>query len=166
MAKKRFTAGLESLFEDPKDEKDQGKELLLFSVEKRKTSKPVKKIKKKNSKNFTADIQSFLQEAFEDSFEEQSAKLSKSSTLQEEKRIKKRRRKPLSGLDSLIRKTVKPKSIDLLEKPTRRLTLTFDHQKLEKLKNIARLEKTYLKDIVDEIVGDFIEEYEHNKKEQ
>lgn len=162
MAKKRFTDGLESLFEEPKEEKSKGKDLLLFPIEKTETVESVPKSKKTTAKTFTEDLQSFLQEAFEESFEEQDA--AKEDSLQEEKRIKKRRRKPLSGLDSLIRKTVEPKSMDLLEKPTRRLTLTFDHQKLEKLKTIARLEKTYLKDIIDEIVGEFIEEYEQKKK--
>lgn len=162
MAKKRFTVGLESLFEDPNEDKTAGKDLLLFPVEKTKKNKPAKKIKKTHNKTFTADLQSFLKEAFEDSFEEQTS--SQQDDFQQEKGTKKRRRKPLSGLDSLIRKTVEPKSMDLLEKPTRRLTLSFDHQKLEKLKSIARLEKTYLKNIIDEIVGEFIEEYEQKKK--
>jgi hypothetical protein len=162
VAKKRFTVGLESLFEEPEEKKTEGKELLLFHLEERKPVKVSKKSKKKVSKNFTDDIQSFLKEAFEDSFAEQSA------TQQEKPRKtsqppKKRRRKPLSGLDSLIRKTVEPRSMDLQEKPTRRLTITFDNQKLKKLKDIARLEKTYLKDIIDEIVGDFIKEYEVQK---
>lgn len=162
MAKKRFTDGLESVFEEPKDEKTKGEELLLFPVDKIDATTSTEKVKKNTTKTFTEDLQSFLQEAFNESFEEQSAE--QPGNLQHDRHIKKRRRKPLSGLDTLIRETVHPKSMDLLDKPTRRLTLTFDHQKLEKLKHIARLEKTYLKDIIDEIVGEFINDYEKNKK--
>jgi hypothetical protein len=46
---------------------------------------------------------------------------------------------------------------------TRRLTLVFDESKLNKLKSIARMERSYLKDIIDEIVESFIKEYEVSK---
>jgi hypothetical protein len=46
---------------------------------------------------------------------------------------------------------------------TRRLTLVFDESKLNKLKSIARMERSYLKDIIDEIVESFIKEYEGKK---
>jgi hypothetical protein len=46
---------------------------------------------------------------------------------------------------------------------TRRLTLVFDESKLNKLKSIARMERSYLKDIIDEIVEGFIKEYEVKK---
>jgi hypothetical protein len=46
---------------------------------------------------------------------------------------------------------------------TRRLTLVFDENKLNKLKSIARMERSYLKDIIDEIVESFIHEYEVKK---
>jgi hypothetical protein len=46
---------------------------------------------------------------------------------------------------------------------TKRLTVTFDKKKLEKLKKIARLEKSYLKDILGEIVAEYIKKYELSK---
>jgi hypothetical protein len=46
---------------------------------------------------------------------------------------------------------------------TRRLTLVFDESKLNKLKSIARMERSYLNDIIDEIVESFIKEYEVSK---
>ncbi len=165
MAKKRFTDGLESLFEEPRDKKPAGNELLLFPVEEKPASsaKTPRKEKGKKSpgKSFTNDLQSFLQEAFEEAFEERLQPKKNSSPAK--KRVKKRRRKARSGLDALIRSTVQPSSLELLDKPTRRLTVTFDLQKLEKLKNIARLEKTYLKDIIDEIVGEYISKYDQKK---
>jgi dTDP-4-dehydrorhamnose reductase len=39
----------------------------------------------------------------------------------------------------------------------------FDESKLNKLKSIARMERSYLKDIIDEIVEEFIKEYEVQK---
>ena len=45
-------------------------------------------------------------------------------------------------------------------KATRRLVVTFKEEQLHKLKAIARKEKTYLKEIINEIVEDFIKEYE------
>jgi hypothetical protein len=66
----------------------------------------------------------------------------------------------MGGLDALLRSTIEPSKMKLQNKPVRRLTLAFDENKLDKLKYIARLERTYLKDIIDEIVEEFIEEYE------
>ena len=63
LAKKRFTDGLESLFEEPKEEKAVGKELLLFPEEKAATTKTKRKEKEKKNtgKDFTDNLQSFLQ---------------------------------------------------------------------------------------------------------
>ena len=36
----------------------------------------------------------------------------------------------------------------------------FDQKKIEKLKSIARVEKAYLKDIVGELISEYIEKYE------
>ena len=49
-------------------------------------------------------------------------------------------------------------------KGTKRITLTFDPDKLEKLKTIARRERTYLRDIIDEIVAEYLDEYESKKE--
>ena len=115
--------------------------------------------KKSTGKRFSDDLQSFLMEAFEESFERQIQQPLESSTVE----LKKRSQKPMSGLDALIRTTVDPKiQIDSAQQ-LRRLTVAFDEQKLEKLKTIARIEKTYLRDIIDEIVADYIQEYEQKR---
>ena len=45
--------------------------------------------------------------------------------------------------------------------PTKkRVTFVFDKEKLAKLKEIARTEKAYLKDIIGDVVSRFIEKYE------
>jgi hypothetical protein len=157
LSKKKFTAGLESLFGDAADDTIQ-EEMLLFSEASEKT----KETKKNTSgKDFSADLQSFLTEAFEESFEEQLAE--KESPPSSDRQVKKRRRKPLSALDALIRNTVEIKETEPDDKLTRRITVVFEKTKLEKLKSIARVEKTLIREIIDEIVGEFIRKYERKK---
>lgn len=160
MSKKKFTEGLESLFGEEQEEGLlQQEEGFLFPT----TELVVKKKgkagqKKSNSKTFSDDIESFLSDAFEDSFEAQLSqrKTNPSPTAA----IKKRSNKPRSGLDALIRSTVRPSAIKIKGMPTRRVTLVFDEEKLQQLKTIARKERVYLKDIINEIVGEFIESYD------
>ena len=115
-----------------------------------------------HGKNFASDLESFLEETFEESFEAHLQ--AEPSAAEVEAQIKKRSRRPLSGLDALIRSTVEPSSMEMHELPTRRVTLVFDKNKLDKLKTIARVERTYLKDIIDDIVEDFLRTYEAEKK--
>ena len=77
--------------------------------------------------------------------------------------IKRRSKKPLSGLDSLIRKTIEGGKIAIEEGAKRRVTVIFEPEKLEKLRTIAKLEKSYLKDIVNEVVSDYIKDYERQR---
>ncbi len=145
MAKKRFTAGMESLFGDTQEPLEAGR---LLSSKKSKAEKKDKKGK------FRDDLSSFLKEAFEESIEEQleqkAAGKPKSS----------RTGKPKGGLDALLRSTIEPTQLKLQNKPTRRLTIAFDEKKLQQLKSIARERKVYLKDIIDEIVGEFLTEFD------
>ena len=156
MAKKRFTAGMESLFGEAQEPKALEQESLL-SDNQEKTTKRLPK--KKATKGFRADLKAFLQEAFEESFEQQLEEKKNKSKPSNAKKIN----KPKGGLDALLRSTIEPSKIKLHNKPVRRLTISFEERKLEKLKRIARLEKIYLKDIIDDIVGEFIEEYESGK---
>ena len=116
-------------------------------------------LRRSHGKKFSEDLQTFLQEAFDDSFE----KYSDPNFVQDDSSNKKRSLKPMAGLDAILRSTVDPKSMRLGPGNTRRLTLVFDESKLNKLKSIARLERSYLKDIIDEIVEEFIKKYEVQK---
>jgi hypothetical protein len=141
---------MESLFAETEEE--------LRKEEDRLSSKKRKAGKKSSGKDFSSDLQSFLQDAFEESYE---AQVSRKHTLSgSSPELKKRRRKPLSGLDSLIRNTLEPSSIRIDPEATRRLVVTFKEEQLQKLKTIARKEKTYLKEIINEIVEEFIKAYE------
>lgn len=158
MSKKKFTEGMESLFNDEALEKEEQKS--ASSVRKVSTALQEEK-RSPGGKNFTDDLQSFLQTAFDESYERQ---IEKRKTEDYSADIKKRRSKPMSGLDALIRATVEPSSrVDAKSKAVRRMTVAFDEEKLSKLKRIARLEKAYLRDIIDRIVAEYIEEYESEK---
>lgn len=157
MSKKRFTEGLESIFGDTAADTLQEDSPLLTS-----TAEPTTKPKKKRSgsgKNFSDDLQLFLQEAFEESV---SQRLDSPSQPEPEKQpepqVRKRHRRPLGGLDALIRSTVKPENIRVQPQSSnsKRVTLVFDLSKLEQLKAIARDRKAYLQDVVDEIVEEYL----------
>lgn len=118
--------------------------------------------KKVSGKDFTNSLQSFLSETFEESFERQMAEVKKQEPAAKKPKKSRRRR---NSLDMLIRNTVEPAKIEIAgETPKRRrITLTFEPQKLEKLRNIARVERAMLKDIINDIVGEYIQKYEVEK---
>ncbi|NJL74276.1 MAG: hypothetical protein HC892_03750 [Saprospiraceae bacterium] len=69
----------------------------------------------------------------------------------------------MSGLDNLIRSTVESSRIEIHEANVRRVTFCFEEDKIEKLKTIARLEKTYLKNVIHDIVTEYIAQYEQER---
>mgnify|MGYP000862368105 FL=1 len=164
MSKKRFTAGLESLLSTPDDVALQSNALLAESTASKGKAAvaelPEKESKKNQGKRFTDDLQAFLMEAFEESFDRQMQHDRSSAT---EPEVKKSNTKPMDGLDALIRSTIEPK-VHFDANTTRRLTVQFDERKLEKLKTIARTEKTLLRDIIDSIVEEYIAKWERQKK--
>ncbi|MCB0548649.1 MAG: hypothetical protein KDD19_13805 [Phaeodactylibacter sp.] len=169
MSKKRFTEGLESLFGEAAEDTLQENSPLLSRTEKREApkSRDEESSKRSSAKDFSSDLQAFLEHAFEESVEEQlEQRKQKRTPISGSAQVKKRHRKPLTGLDALIRSTIEPGSMRIEQKSAKRITLTFDPEKLEKLKAIARRERTYLRDIIDEIVAEFLDEYETKKGEE
>lgn len=166
MSKKKLKDGLESLFADYAVHSSEQPSTGAGASDRSAVAvkeKPAEGEKRSSGKKFASDLENFLQSAFEDSFDRQR---NKGLSELEETALKKRSHRPLSGLDSLIRTTVDPREMHIDEQlPTRRLTIVFDEKKLSKLKEIARLEKTVLRDIIDEIVAGFIMEYERKKKQ-
>lgn len=156
MAKKRFTDGLESLFADVSGEVRE-KEKHSAAKSRQKEKQP--ESKKSSGKDFSSSLHSFLQEAFEESFEQQMRK-ENAEPAAASQNLKKRSRKPNSGLDALIRNTLEPSSMRIDPNTTRRLVVTFKEEQLDRLKSIARKEKRYLKQIINEIVEEFIQTYD------
>jgi hypothetical protein len=174
MSKKRFTSGMEDLLH----EASQTSPVYIAGSSKSQQNltpmegntlpvegisligdQPVAPLRRTHGKKFSDDLQTFLQEAFDDSFE----KYLDPNYVHDDSSNKKRSLKPMAGLDAILRSTVDPKTMRLGPGNTRRLTLVFDENKLNKLKSIARMERSYLKDIIDEIVESFIHEYEVKK---
>ncbi len=175
MSKKKFTDGLESLFGTTVSVHDeQGFLGRREDKPQRKRSKlAVKKKKKERSasgKSFTSDLDSLFEQVLTETIEEKMKQPKKSdvvSTVSLEK-TKKKYRKPMSGLDALIRQTVESSTMDVrpATAPTKkRVTFVFDKQKLAKLKKIAKVEKAYLKDIIGDLVSEFIDGYGKNDEE-
>ncbi len=155
MSKKKFTSGLESIFTATEDESvdhyDHHTEEEVVYIEQ---PREIVKIKR-SGKDFSADLGSAMQDAFvtsEDSF------LSQEESLNMNEMSKKTFRKPLTGLDALLRRTIE--SSDLDNETKRRVVLIIESGQFEKLKNIAKEESMFLKDIIERSVNFFITDYE------
>jgi hypothetical protein len=165
MSRRKFTDGWEGLFEGSGEIPEDGVVLMLDLPQpsvpaKRRAKVRITESTKSYHKSFSSDLDSFLQEAFEDSFEahfQQTAPPAQSGTA-----AKNRQRASRGGLDSLFKSTLDPEDVELdrPEPNTRRLVLFLDEEKISRLKLIAKTERKMLRSVVDEIVGEFIAMYE------
>jgi hypothetical protein len=148
MSKKRFSEGFDSLFSNDDFFNEEATEQKTEST----STQPKVDASRKSaaSKKFASGLESLLSEAFEEEVKDQLAgkKGKKPSASQ---------RKSFGGLDSLIRSTIDPKKIKKMSKDARRLTILLEAEKVEKLKEIAKMEKTYLKYIIRDIVSEYLE---------
>jgi hypothetical protein len=155
VGKKKFIDGLESLFLDAKEGSFSKNSPLLLDTESRNEPR-VRTGKTPSGKHFSDDLDMFFQESLRDSIQDE---LSSSRP-----RPKINHPRPKDGLDSLIRLTIETSEIELKYDDTKkRVAFSFDQEKLEKLKHIARMEKKFLKDIIARVVADYIREYEQKK---
>ena len=166
MSKKKFTDGLESLFgmahEDDLQESspllvDTREEVIVDKRAKKKTSK-----KKKSGKSFTSDLDSLFTAAISDALDKKTKKTEPAEEpASKPSALKRARRKTLTGIDALIRQTIAGSRVDYDEGTAKkRVTFIYDKNKLARLKAIAKVEKSYLKDIIGKLVSEFIEDYE------
>lgn len=167
MSKKRFTDGLESLFGT--DTKSDNERLLIVED---KTSgrttakaepKPSKK-KRKSRKSFTSDLDTLFDDvmtAIEELPDEETPKAAPGKKARTA-RPKPSQRVAPTGLDALIRRTVESTAENTSGRDRKRLTLTLNRAEVAKLKRIARHQKSYMRDIVGELVNDYIKRYERN----
>ncbi|MFK8007792.1 MAG: hypothetical protein AB8H03_15545 [Saprospiraceae bacterium] len=179
MSKKKFKKGLESLFGDWGGEPIEDVVLELENTEdyQSEPEKPKPHAKKDSSKranagkNFTMDLDSLFQEVVQESIEEQFELKKEKAKDKKKNKNKKTESKPKSkpekkkrrviprsgGIDSLIRSTVEG-SIMQIESTSnkKRVSFVFDKEKLKKLKSIAKVKKSYLKDVIDEVVAEYL----------
>jgi hypothetical protein len=169
VSKKKFTDGLESLFGSSVSvHEEQGflgrrKDKPVRKRSKLSVSKP-KKERPSSGKSFTSDLDSLFEQVLNETIEEkvQIAKKKSVVSSKDVKETKKKYRKPMSGLDALIRQTVETSLMEVQQAPLptkKRVTFVFDKQKLARLKRIAKIEKAYLKDIIGDLVSEFIDSY-------
>ena len=163
MSKKRFSEGLDDLFSSGNESHGElfGNALVLTA--------PSDKSERKSSahKSFMNDLDTLLQEALDESLERYEAKqpdsgLASSKTKTSNADIN---RPPVhSGLDTLIRQTIDVQELATDENTgKKRLTVAVDRSKIEKLKAIARLENSFLKDLLVSVLDEYIEEYSQQK---
>jgi hypothetical protein len=166
MSKKRFSSGLDDLFND-NDSVQQAEMSTMYSGGEAATSPFVRIERKNNTKNFVSDLDALLQEAIDESFEKYETRTggiasgkSKSTAISFTPAPN---RAPLSGLDALFRETIDVREMGTDELGKKRLTVAVDKPKLEKLKTIARMENSFLKDILTSLIDEYISEYTNKK---
>lgn len=171
MAKKRFTDDLFGLFEEPAPRQDNPraedppvsapKPVVSNdkeeSVEVNVPTKSTKARRKLSSKGFTADLDAFLSDSFE---RESTAPPTSNAPAAAPKNAPRPRRRRKTGLDLLIRSTVadEDRAKGKNTADTKRVTLIFKKDHLATLKEQAKERGMYLKDVVQEMVGQYLEE--------
>lgn len=163
MAKKKFSDGLDDLFRaaDEHHGEAMGGALSEMTVRQGGESR-----RPTSSKSFAHDIDALLHEALEESLERLDNPAPDTAKLAGKSKTRHDAPESLhaSGLDNLIRQTIDVQQY-IHDEATgvRRLTVTVDRTKLDKLKTIARLENAYLKDLLSGVIDEFITEYVQEK---
>lgn len=151
MGKKHFNGDFDKLF-GVSEEVQEEKEVV--------SKNPVKPVEQpaQSSKSFQGDLHSFLQSTFEEAFNEQLAARQQGDIPLSKKG------KPMGGLDSLIRSTIDPDSIRISRNEgggsLRRISLAFKERQIEKLRKIANLKRAMLKDVIYDVVEEYLKEFE------
>ena len=170
MSKKRFSSGLDSLFDSPRDGHDFVESAMATqapppSVSELEAEVKAVVMKRTTTKNFTSDLDSLFQYAFTEAIEEKAEKLRRESGLDDPFDTKRNTyKKPLAGLDALIRETVDTSLVGFEHAPIKRFTIMFENKKIEKLKTIAKQERAFVKDLVGDVLTEFINNYERQHK--
>lgn len=152
MAKKKFSQGLDDLFSELPAER-AGLALTELTV-----PPPPKKA---TIKTFAEGIDALLQEAFEQSVHPQEAPSDDPIGLGSGKTksaLANTAREGMSGLDALIRETVSVQEYQADEATAkRRLVVSVDYAKFEQLQTIARSNNTYLKNLLTNLIDEFLQ---------
>ncbi len=154
MSKKKFSEGLDDLFQDlPSEEENWGHTPDSSLRERRATTK-----------NFMHDLDVLFQEALDESLGKLDTEPPAAATPGTKSKSTAAYRAPMGGLDTLIRQTISISELQSDEETgKKRLTVAVDKSKLDKLKAIARLENAYMKDIMVQLIDEYIQEYTRNK---
>ena len=159
MSKKKFSSGLDELFADLHDSSVGGSvsEITVRHSPDRKAPAV---------KSFANDLDALLQDAMEESLSrmDQRENAGMESGSKTKTKLSTSSQQSFAGLDALIRQTIDVQELTQEENAgVRRLTVAVDRTKLDKLKTIARLENAYLKDLLTELIDEYIQEYTSEK---
>jgi hypothetical protein len=152
--RKKFKAGLESLFMEREEEQvvhyapETPKSEVITAVKEAPKSK-------KSGKDFSSDLGHAMQDAF---IKQEEDFIAQDENLRISDLSKRPFRKPLSGLESLLRKTIDSEELD--NETKRRIVVIIESGKVERLKSIAKGESLFLKDIIERCVNLFLEDYD------
>lgn len=157
MSKKKFSEGLEDLLKD----------LEAFNEEEAAAQPPAPAGRRQpgvrsNLKSFASELETVMQD---DDREEAPESSAPSAALQGKSKSHEAIRRALfHGLDSLIRPTIDVQEMDSDEQAgKKRLTVALEKVKLEKLKMIARMENSFMKDILISLINEYIDRYSRDK---
>lgn len=152
--KKKFSDGLESMFQRTLFEDNPQDNPMLFSKD-----SPADRSKAAHGKSFMDSLEMFLEETIQESIESKSEEMKDKGieSIKVAPGRSSRSKKPVIGLDLLIRSTMD--GAEMSEPDKKRITFTFEKDKVEKLRQIADQERSRIRDIVDELVTNFIQNY-------
>ncbi len=165
---------MESLFGGPSTKEQFDDNPLLSDAEpinkskkeepkEKKEDKPKASRKRRMGKSFTSDLDSLFEEVLQETLQEQ---LGENVADEVEVKIAKphqsvQRRRPVMGLDVLIRKTSDLSREEMMTTSfQKRVTFVYDREKVAQLKAIAKDEKMYMKDIIGKAVSAWLKTYE------
>jgi hypothetical protein len=158
MSKKKFTNGLESLFFEGHDE-----EITMTMVEPtvavREERMSSTRTVRKGGKDFSSDIDQVIIDSFVTNNDEKQRSGDADINYAH---IKKPKRNSLGGLESLLTRTLEISDFDFETK--RRIVLILEQAKVDRLKEIAKSEQSFLKDIITKSVSYYIDQYDRKRK--
>lgn len=155
MSKKKFSEGLDELLSDQSIE---------TSTDWGYASDSPTRERKTGSKNFMDDLDDLFHQALDERFEQLEAEPPTASTPRTKSKSTIAQRSSMSGLDGLIRQTIDIQEITADEASgKKRVTVAIEKAKLLQLKTIARIENAYLKDIMVQLIDEYLEKYQANK---
>jgi hypothetical protein len=164
MAKKKFSSGLDDLFSDnavaaPAHFGGAVSEVVVVA--------PRQGERRVTHKNFLLGLDALLQEAMEESLDnyERNGPMASAEATKTRSILADQRGDSLgNGLDALIRQTIEVQDMPPDETTgKRRLVVSVDKPRLDKLKTIARLENAFLKDLLVNVIDGYIYEYTRDK---
>lgn len=153
--KKSFADGLDMLFTQTLEDNLQDNPSMLdveqpSEKKKKRTKKSTTKSRKTSRKSFSTDLELFFKESIESNIE--------GAEVTEIKRniVKDNKNRKAIGIDVLIQRTANPTKAAPVKPSTKRVTFVLDKTKIEGLKNVARSQKKYMKNIISDLIEEYL----------